>query len=100
MHLPVPVIVQRSLLDAGQHDPAGAESVALSEGGHATFASMVHPPRASRLHERLEDLCREAGTLLLTFTPLDAVLWSDKPNRGALTLTFLFFAVLLITAAF
>ena len=38
--------------------------------------------------ERVEDLFREIGTLLLAFTPLDAVLWSDRPEQWQLVLTF------------
>jgi len=44
-------------------------------------------------------LCREIGTLLLTFTPLDAVLWGNRPNLQALVLTFVFIALLLICGA-
>jgi integral membrane sensor domain MASE1 len=37
------------------------------------------PSRATsdKSRERIEDLAREVGTLLLALTPLDAVLWSE-----------------------
>ena len=52
-----------------------------------------------RVRERLEDLCREIGTLLLAFTPLDSVLWEDRPYHSALELTFFLVAVLLLSIA-
>jgi hypothetical protein len=35
------------------------------------------PPTAqlARMRERIEDLFREIGTLVLAFTPLDAIAW-------------------------
>ena len=54
----------------------------------------------TRLRQRVEDLLREIGTLLLAFAPLDAVLWTDRPDRIALVLTFLTVALLLIIVAF
>lgn len=39
--------------------------------------------------ERLEDLLREIGTLLLAFAPLDVALSSERPNRWPILLLFL-----------
>ena len=52
------------------------------------------------IRERLEDLSREIGTLLLAFTPLNAVLWGDRADRGELMLTFVLAAIALITVSF
>jgi hypothetical protein len=53
-----------------------------------------------RLRERVEDLLREVGTLLLAFTPLDAVLWGERPERLALVLTFVLVGISLTMMAF
>jgi hypothetical protein len=45
--------------------------------------------QTSHVRRRLEDLAREIGTLLLAFTPLDAVLWRDSADHDGLLLTFL-----------
>ena len=55
--------------------------------------------RVVTLRERLEDLFREIGTLLLAFAPLDAVLWGERADRTSLVLTFVVIALLLITIA-
>ena len=52
-----------------------------------------------RLHERLEEISREIGTLLLTFAPLDAVVWRDQRERESPLLLFLFAGALFILVA-
>jgi hypothetical protein len=50
---------------------------------------VLTPERASLLRARIEEAFREIGTLLLAFTPLDAVLWADHPDHRSRLLTFL-----------
>lgn len=60
---------------------------------------MLTGQRSLLLRERLEEISREIGTLLLAFTPLDAVVWSDQRERGSLLLLFLFAGALFIFIA-
>ena len=53
----------------------------------------------SHRRERLENLFREVGTLLIALTPLDAVLWGDRPERGRLVLIFVIAGILLFELA-
>ena len=55
--------------------------------------------RAALLRERLEEISREIGTLLLAFTPLDAVVWSDQRQLGLRLLLFMLSGVLFIVVA-
>ena len=56
--------------------------------------------KLAHLRQRVEDLFREVGPLLLAFAPLDAVLWGDRPDRAELVLTFLLIGLLFTTVAF
>ena len=60
------------------------------------------PPTAqlARMRERIEDLFREIGTLVLAFTPLDAVAWGDRHDRLELALTFVLIGLLFTMVAF
>jgi hypothetical protein len=53
----------------------------------------------AHMRQRLEDLLREVGTLLLAFAPLDAVLWGDRPDRTELVLTFVSIGLVLSAVA-
>jgi hypothetical protein len=48
--------------------------------------------------ERVEDLLREVGTLLIALTPLDAVLW-DVRYRLSLVSAYIAFGVILVVIA-
>lgn len=60
---------------------------------------MQRTAQLAHLRRRLEDLLREIGTLLFAFTPLDAVLWRDRPDRAELVLTFVSIGLALILVA-
>ena len=49
---------------------------------------MPRPPARLFIRERLEETVREIGTLLIAFTPLDAVLWADQPGWRSRALIF------------
>ena len=60
---------------------------------------MLTPQRASLLRKRIEEVSREIGTLLLAFTPLDAVLWADRPDHLSRLLTFLVMGICFLGGA-
>ena len=53
----------------------------------------------SRIYERIEEIVREIGVLLLAFTPLDAAFGSDRPDRDSLVLRFFCSGLALVMAA-
>jgi len=49
--------------------------------------------------ERIEDVFREIGTLLLAFAPLDVVLSSDREHRWPILLLFLSLGIFFLAIA-
>jgi hypothetical protein len=56
------------------------------------------PPKSAppSIEERLNEILREIGVLLLAFAPLDAALGSERPDRWSLVLLFVTLGISLI----
>ena len=61
--------------------------------------AMLSPNQRALLRERVVEIVREIGVLIVAFAPLDAIAWNDLPGRWWFMLLFLSGGFLLLGIA-